>query len=273
MSNSPLIKIFFLAHVPPSHNSLFISFSNFPISKWGNLTRVLKATSSFNEFIKVTCLFRRWRFQFSNATTVFNGFHLDWLGMWVLPFFLIQSLHRVTEVRHYSRAVSTARVPVQHRPLCWVLYIDGLISSSQHRWEAYHSCFIRKEATFQRHSAPRRSPELANGGDRNGGIHNLAGRGTSYCPLPCAHDLHTSLIRDAFFGLLLWPFVSRYDFFVDYITIWMGKVHLLIVPCKIFGLCSSVQGCQVAHDASLCDPSFRIASLPPHLLSRSGFLP
>lgn len=103
----PLIKIFFGPCTSKPH--LFISFSNFPISKWGSLTWVLKATSSSMNSWKLLACFRKWRFQFPN-TLPYRMYSL-WADLiWIL-FFLFQPLFRVIECRHYSTEATAGGVP------------------------------------------------------------------------------------------------------------------------------------------------------------------
>lgn len=97
----------------------------------------------------------------------------------------------------------------------------------------------------------------------------------SCCLLPCAHVLHT-LSSSAVPSL-----VCCCDLLLPDAPCLYGRHNHLngndpSSSCFLqtfFCLCSSVQGCQVARDASLGFPSFQSTTLPPHLLSCSGFLP
>ena len=99
----------------------------------------------------------------------------------------------------------------------------------------YHSQFTRKEAKFQRHSATCKEHWASRwwSQDWNSRSVCLWHTHVGSCPV------HTSFTLFPHQQCLLWSAAvtfcyQMYLVFTDDIIIWMGKLHLLVVPCRLF---------------------------------------
>lgn len=145
-------------------------------------------------------------------------------------FFLIQALLRAIEFRHYVTAATTDRIPTQH-PL---LLLNALQTRS-------HFIIASLQGSLIIHVAPVRklsfrdvlllakSIELAAGVARPG-VQGVSGTSTLF--LPPALCTHPSSAMPFLVAAVAFCF-QVYHVFMVCITTWMGKVHLLVVSCKL----------------------------------------